>query len=338
MASWQQVPHGGSPHRPHLTEYGDPDAPELMVCLHGLGGSALNFGLVAPLLAEGRRVLVPDLLSHGRSFATAPGESAVEAQLQMVSQLLARETERPVILVGHSMGGILAMLHALRLPESVKSLVLLDPPVPSVTRWTCDPRLVTKLVLLQMPGVAALVARQVAHMTPEQLVARQLTAATPHLDRIPAAVVDATVKETTATRGKDGGRSAQRGQFRAILEVVELLARPARWRMQLAEITAPTLWLHGADDPLSPRGCSVRWPQLALGGRSGPARGSGTCPTSRTPRGQHDQSPGGWGTGDPSESTELTLRGQIRSPYRGAVRRDPFSGWFRRRRPPQARS
>jgi pimeloyl-ACP methyl ester carboxylesterase len=239
------------PHRPHLTEYGDPDAPELMVCLHGLGGSALNFGLVAPLLAEGRRVLVPDLLSHGRSFATAPGESAVEAQLQMLSQLLARETERPVILVGHSMGGILAMLHAHRLPESVNSLVLLDPPVPSVTRSTCDPRLVAKLVLLQMPGVAALVARQVAHLTPEQLVARQLTAATPHPDRIPAAVIDATVKEITATRGKDGGRSAQRGQFRAILEVVELLARPARWRKQLAEITTPTLWLHGADDPLS---------------------------------------------------------------------------------------
>ena len=50
-----------------LTEYGDPDAPEVIVCLHGLGGSALNFGLVVPLLTEGRRVLVPDLLGqrHG---------------------------------------------------------------------------------------------------------------------------------------------------------------------------------------------------------------------------------------------------------------------------------
>jgi pimeloyl-ACP methyl ester carboxylesterase len=237
--------------RVHLTEYGEPDADELMVCLHGLGGSALNFGLVAPLLAEGRRVLVPDLLGHGQSFATAPDESAVGAQLQMLSRLLTRETARPVILVGHSMGGILAMMHALRLPETVKALVLLDPPVPNVTRWSRDPRLTAKLVLLRLPGVAALVARQVAHMTPEQLVSRQLADATPHADQIPASAIDATVEETRSTRGHDGGRAAQRAQFRAILDVVALLARPAQWRHQLAGITTPTLWLHGADDPLN---------------------------------------------------------------------------------------
>jgi pimeloyl-ACP methyl ester carboxylesterase len=235
----------------HLTEYGDADAPELVVCLHGLGGSALNFGLVAPLLAEGRRVLVPDLLGHGRSFATTSDEPAVDSQLQMLGRLLERESDRPVVLVGHSMGGILAMMYALRLPGTVECLVLLDPPVPNLTRWSRDPRLTAKLVLLRLPGVAALVARQVAHMTPEQLVARQLADATPHVDRIPATAVDATVEETRVVRGRDGGRAAQRAQFRAILDVVALLASPARWRSQLAGIATPTLWLHGADDPLS---------------------------------------------------------------------------------------
>jgi pimeloyl-ACP methyl ester carboxylesterase len=235
----------------HVTEYGEPDAAEVVVCLHGLGGSALNFGLVAPLLAEGRRVLVPDLLGHGRSFTTAPNAPAVDWQLRMLSQLLARETERPVILVGHSMGGILAMMHAFRLPGAVKGLVLLDPPVPRVSRWARDPRLTAKLAFLKLPGVAALVARQVAGMTPEQLVARQLARATPHPGRIPVEAVDATVEETRATRGADGGRGAQRAQFRAILDVVALLARPAEWRDQLAGIAAPTLWLHGTDDPLA---------------------------------------------------------------------------------------
>jgi pimeloyl-ACP methyl ester carboxylesterase len=235
----------------HLTEYGEADASELMVCLHGLGGSALNFGLVAPLLAEGRRVLVPDLLGHGQSVATASGEPAVDSQLQMLSRLLARESDGPVILVGHSMGGILAMMYTLRLPDAVDGLVLLDPPVPNLTRWSRDPRLTAKLMFLRLPGLAALVARQVAHMTPEQLVARQLADATPHVDRIPAMAVDATVDETRFTRGKDGGRAAQRAQFRAILDVVALLARPARWRHQFAGIATPTLWLHGADDPLS---------------------------------------------------------------------------------------
>jgi pimeloyl-ACP methyl ester carboxylesterase len=235
----------------HLTEYGAPDAGELMVCLHGLGGSALNFGLVGPLLAEGRRVLVPDLLGHGRSFATAPNESALEAQLQMLDRLLMHETERSITLVGHSMGAILAMLHVLRQPATVESLVLLDPPVPNVTRWSRDPRLTTKLAFLRLPGVAALVTRQVARMSARELVARQLADATPHADRIPATVLDATVEETMATRSDDGGRRAQRAQFRAILDVVALLARPEQWRRQVADVTMPTLWLHGAADPLS---------------------------------------------------------------------------------------
>jgi pimeloyl-ACP methyl ester carboxylesterase len=240
----------------HVTEYGDPDASDLMICLHGLEGSALNFGLVAPLLAEGRRVLVPDLLGHGRSFATTPEEPAVDAQLQMLRRLVERETECPVILVGHSMGGILAMIHSVREPDSVQGLVLLDPPVPNATRWSRDPRLTAKLVLLRLPGVASLVGRQVAHMTPEQLVARQLASATPHTDQIPAAPIDATVEETRANRGDDGGRAAQQAQFRAILDVVALLARPVHWRHQLGKIIAPTLWLHGADDPLSDRGAA----------------------------------------------------------------------------------
>jgi pimeloyl-ACP methyl ester carboxylesterase len=235
----------------HLTEYGAPDAAALMVCLHGLGGSALNFGLVGPLLAQGRRVLVPDLLGHGRSFSTAPAESAVDAQLRVLDRLLTLESERPVTLVGHSMGAIVAMLHVLRRPETIESLVLLDPPVPNVTRWRRDPRLTAKLAFLRLPGVAALVTRQVARMSPQELVARQLDDATPHIDRIPATVIEAAVEEIMATRGEDGGRAAQRAQFRAILEVVELLARPEQWRHQLQGITTPTLWLHGADDPLS---------------------------------------------------------------------------------------
>ena len=80
---------------------------------------------------------------------------------------------------------------------------------------------------------------------------RQLADATPHADRIPPEVVAASVAEVRDTRGPDGGRAARRAQFRAILDVVSLLTRPAAFRERLARITAPTLWLQSVDDPLA---------------------------------------------------------------------------------------
>lgn len=236
--------------RVRLTTLGAGD--EVVVCLHGLGGSALNFGIVAPLLAAERRVLLPDLLGHGRSGSPRPGAGAVEAQLSMIDDVIAREAaDRPVVLVGHSMGGILAQLHALRSPHQVSRLVLLDPPVPNITRFRRDPRLTVKLILLRSPGIGALVARKLAGMTAEELVEQQLADATPHPDRIPRVAVEATIAETRERVETGLAETGQRAQWKAILEIVALLARPAAWRERQAAITAPTLWLQGEDDPLA---------------------------------------------------------------------------------------
>ena len=233
-----------------LTTLGAGD--DVVVCLHGLGGSALNFGIIAPLLAAERRVLLPDLLGHGRSGSPTPANGAVEAQLSMIDDVIMREaTDRPVVLVGHSMGGILAQLHALRTPHQVSRLVLLDPPVPNLTRFRRDPRLTAKLILLRSPGIGALVARKLAGMAPEELVDQQLADATPHMDRIPRVAIEATIAETREREEAGLAEDGQRAQWNAILEIVALLARPAAWRGRLAAITAPTLWLQGEDDPLA---------------------------------------------------------------------------------------
>jgi pimeloyl-ACP methyl ester carboxylesterase len=160
-AAW---PTGGTSHTMTTTEglsarlaVSGADHDGVVVCLHGLGGSALNFGMVAPLLAATRRVVVPVLLGPGRSDSPAPGSGALEAQVSMIGEVIGREAaDRPVVLIGHSMGGILAQLHAVRAPHTVSRLVLLDPPVPNLTRWRWprDPRLSAKLALLRSPGDA----------------------------------------------------------------------------------------------------------------------------------------------------------------------------------------
>jgi len=95
-----------------------------VVFVHGLFGQGRNWSTVARSLAEGpRRVMTLDLPDHGSS----PRSERVD-YLAMAGQVAA-ELERlgePVVLVGHSMGGKVAMQVALRRPELVRALVVVD--------------------------------------------------------------------------------------------------------------------------------------------------------------------------------------------------------------------
>jgi pimeloyl-ACP methyl ester carboxylesterase len=105
---------------------GGPVGGEPLVLLHGLGGSASNWALLAPRLAETRRVLVVDLPGHGRSdpLPAAPG---VAPYADRVGLLLERLGLAPADVVGHSLGGLVGIRLATRRPEAVRSLVLASP-------------------------------------------------------------------------------------------------------------------------------------------------------------------------------------------------------------------
>jgi pimeloyl-ACP methyl ester carboxylesterase len=91
--------------------------------VHGLFGQGKNWTTIAKGLSEGHRVTLVDLPNHGHS----PWTDRVH-YLDMV-ELLAAELEHlgePVTLVGHSMGGKVAMQLALRRPELLRALVVVD--------------------------------------------------------------------------------------------------------------------------------------------------------------------------------------------------------------------
>lgn len=95
-----------------------------IVLLHGFLGSATNWHSVARRLSKSHPVIVPDLRNHGQSpHAEEMTYAAMAADLEA---LLKEEDLREVILVGHSMGGKLAMEYALRHPNQVKKLVVVD--------------------------------------------------------------------------------------------------------------------------------------------------------------------------------------------------------------------
>jgi pimeloyl-ACP methyl ester carboxylesterase len=94
-----------------------------LVLVHGLGGSATNWCELAPLLARRRRVLVPDLPGHGRS-AALPAVSGLEPFADRVALVAEREEMLPAAVVGHSLGGLVALRLAIRRPRDVAALVL----------------------------------------------------------------------------------------------------------------------------------------------------------------------------------------------------------------------
>jgi len=95
-----------------------------IVLLHGFLGSSTNWHSVARKLSDRHHVLAPDLRNHGQSpHAKAMTYAAMADDL---AALLNEHALDEVILVGHSMGGKLAMEYALRHPDRVEKLVVVD--------------------------------------------------------------------------------------------------------------------------------------------------------------------------------------------------------------------
>ncbi|RCK71482.1 alpha/beta hydrolase [Desertihabitans brevis] len=242
----------------HYLDFAGPAGGPVLVCIHGLGGSALNWGSLAPLLSHLGRVCAVDLVGHGASRSRTRG-NAIEDDLRVLETFLAEVCRRPVVLVGHSLGGVLALLLTARRPDLVERLVLLGPPVPRLERGALDLPLALRLLALRIPGVAALVARSLRRLTPEQVVDQQLRDATPHHTRIAPEAVAAAVAETgRRMRGPDWS-AAQRSQWQAILGVMGLLVRPAAMARRLAPLRLPVLWLQGEDDPKAPVSTARSW-------------------------------------------------------------------------------
>jgi 3-oxoadipate enol-lactonase len=102
---------------------GSSEADPQLVLLHGLGGAASNWAELGPRLARTRRVLIPELPGHGGS-AALPAAPTLEPYADRVIGLMEREGFAPAALVGHSLGGLVALRAALRRPEAVLGIVL----------------------------------------------------------------------------------------------------------------------------------------------------------------------------------------------------------------------
>ena len=152
----------------HVADFGG--AGPTMVLVHGLGGSHANWLAVGPALAAHARVLAPDLPGFGRT--PLAGRSAhVHAGVALVDSLLDTVADGPAILVGNSMGGLIAMMQAAACPEKVAGLVLVGPAQPRPRRALVDPAVALTFAAYVFPGVGEQFVRwRAAWLGPERLV------------------------------------------------------------------------------------------------------------------------------------------------------------------------
>ncbi|MFG1930618.1 alpha/beta fold hydrolase [Mycobacterium sp. NPDC048908] len=119
----------------HVHRYGPPRPPQILA-VHGLTGHGRRWQTLATRHLSDFAIVAPDLIGHGRSSWAAPW--SIDANVAALADLLDAEASGPVVVVGHSFGGAVALNLAAARPDLVASLVLLDPAVGLDGEWMRD--------------------------------------------------------------------------------------------------------------------------------------------------------------------------------------------------------
>ncbi|MGW5641797.1 alpha/beta fold hydrolase [Saccharopolyspora sp. NPDC003752] len=100
---------------------------ETLVFLHGTPShSYIWHNVIPPVEAAGHGVLAYDLLGYGASERPPNRDTSVEAQADLLEEVLAQQEIRRCVLIAHDIGGAVAQIFATRHPDRVERLVLID--------------------------------------------------------------------------------------------------------------------------------------------------------------------------------------------------------------------
>lgn len=232
----------------HYVEWPGP-AERTFVLVHGLGGSHLNWVLVGAGLAEHGRVLALDLPGFGRS-PRAGRSGRLTAQRAVVSRFIEAVAGGPVVLVGNSMGGGIAMMQAAVEPSSVEGLVLTCSVYPWARGGFPSPVVIGGFAAYRIRRVGEWVARQrFERLDADRMVRLSLRLATADLRRIPEEVIRAHVDLLLE---RQGDPEVVQSFIEAARSLISLGRSPDRARAIMDRIVCPVLAIHGRRDRLVP--------------------------------------------------------------------------------------
>lgn len=237
----------------HYVDFDGPAQAPPVVLVHGLGGSHLNWLLLADRLRARHRVYALDLAGFGFTRGTHLS-AAVGDNADLVRRFIAEVVGEPVILVGNSMGGLITTLVAARADAPVLGIVLIDPAMPA-PRGRPDAQLTSLFTLLAAPVRRAARARRGRSLSVAGEVAVVLRLCIADWDRLDEDVFEAHVDLAKAQKGFADLNASFKLAGRTMIAA---LARRSVVRRRLADITVPVLLIQGDRDRLV-HVSSARW-------------------------------------------------------------------------------
>ena len=205
--------------------YSDDGEGEPLVLVHGWIGSGALWDLTAPWLSEFFRVIVPDLPGHGDSGIPAGFSFSLDGFSSFIEELRAALELPTINLVGHSMGGCIAVHYAARHAEVVGRLVLIDTPARAgALNWQA-----------KLPGTDKLLGLLYPLWGP-RIVTRLIKSSVRHPEELPDDFLERAVAQACKLH-----KEALVGTTR-LIRALDLDA-------EIQEIEAPVLIMQGDHDP-----------------------------------------------------------------------------------------
>jgi pimeloyl-ACP methyl ester carboxylesterase len=176
--------------RLHYVDWGNAAAPPL-VLVHGGRDHCRNWDWVAEELRRDWHIIAPDLRGHGDSQWSQDGTYTMAGYIYDLAQLIHQLTVRPVTMIGHSLGGNIALRYSGLYPENVSKLIAIEGlgPSPKMVRerqakpfaermraWIAEQRALSGRVARRYPSIEDALKRmqeENRHLSPQQ--ARHLT-------------------------------------------------------------------------------------------------------------------------------------------------------------------
>ncbi len=237
----------------HVVEEGSPNR-QIALLIHGWSSSWYALNPLLGLLSQRFCCMAIDLPGYGQS-PPLPKRTTIPDYADLLAELITRVSDGPVVLVGHSMGGMTSIMLALRYPVLVERMVLLSPTITGQLSSYIN-TVVTPIFLLERFGLGKLLVHSVE---------RAIVGITDRIMR-PASFAERAVltKEDVERLRADMRRP---GQARARVECFFAM-RENNLSGKLKNVEPPALVIWGAEDntvPLRDAGVVAdEWPLADL--------------------------------------------------------------------------